>query len=106
MTDLIGGIDPLESLQRLFSIPKGILSRPGWFSCTSLNDMPKSLQSMLAHQMDNIKLGPVIAFDDGCRKDEVAPPKLSDRLAFSIDLTEVRFNQFSPEFFQSIAQNH
>ena len=47
--------------------------------------------------MDNIKLGPVIAFDDGCRKDD-SSPKLSDRLAFSIDLTEVRFNQFSPEF--------
>ena len=99
-TDLNGGIDPLESLQKGYLVHrKGILSRQGWFSCTSLNDMPKALQSMLTHQMDNIKLGPVIAFDDGYRKDEVSPPKLCDRLAFSIDLTEVRFNQFSPDFF-------
>ena len=99
VTDLIGGIDPLESLQKGHLVyRKGILSRPGWFSCTSLNDMPKSLQSMLAQQMDNKKLGPVIAFDNGCRTDEVAAPKISDRLAFSIDLTEVRFNQFSPDF--------
>ena len=53
---------------------------------------------MLTHQMDNINLSPIIAFDDGSRKDEIAPPKLCDRLAFSIDLTEVRFNQFSPDF--------
>ena len=99
VTDLTGGIDPLESLQKGYLVyRKGILSRPGWFSCTSINDMPKALQSMLTHQMDNINLSPIIAFDDGSRKDEVAPPKLCDRLAFSIDLTEVRFNQFSPDF--------
>ena len=99
-TDLIGGIDPLESLQKGYLVHrKGILSRQGWFSCTSLNDMPKALQSTLTNQMDNIKLGPIIAFDDGCRKDEVSPPKLCDRLAFSIDLTGVRYNQFSPDFF-------
>ena len=99
VTDLTGGIDPLESLQKGYLVyRKGILSRPGWFSCSSINDMPKALQSMLTHQMDNINLSPIIAFDDGSRKDEVAPPKLCDRLAFSIDLTEVRFNQFSPDF--------
>jgi magnesium chelatase subunit D len=99
VTDLTGGIDPLESLQKGYLVyRKGILSRKGWFSCTSMNDMSKALQSMLTHQMDNINLNPIIAFDDGSRKDEVAPPKLCDRLAFSIDLTEVRFNQFSPDF--------
>ena len=100
VTDLMGGIDPLESLQKGHLVHrKGILSRPGWFSCTSLNDMPKALQFMLAHQMDNTNFSPVIAFDDGYRKEEVAPLKLRDRLAFSIDLTEVRFNQFNPDFF-------
>jgi magnesium chelatase subunit D len=100
ITDLNGGVDPLESLQKGYLVyRKGILSRPGWFSCTSLNDMPKALQAMLAHQMDNIELGPLLAFDDGYRKNDVAQPKLCDRLAFSIDLREVRFNQFSPDFF-------
>ena len=56
ITDLNGGVDPLESLQKGYLVyQKGILSRPGWFSCTSLNDMPKALQAMLAHQMDNIE---------------------------------------------------
>ena len=100
VTDLMGGIDPLESLQKGHLVHrKGILSRPGWFSCTSLNDMPKALQFMLVHQMDDTNFSPVIAFDDGYRKDEVAPLKLCDRLAFSIDLTEVRFNQFNLDFF-------
>ena len=100
ITDLNGGVDPLESLQKGYLVyRKGILSRPGWFSCTSLNDMPKALQAMLAHQMDNIELGPVLAFDDGYRKSDVTQPKLCDRLAFSVDLRDVRFNQFSPDFF-------
>ena len=61
VTDLIGGIDPLESLQKGYLVyRKGILSRPGWFSCTSLNDMPKSLQSMLTYQMDNINLNTIM----------------------------------------------
>lgn len=102
ITDLNGGIDPLESLQKGYLVHrKGILSRPGWFSCTSLNEMPKALQTILTHQMDKINLGPVLAFDDGYRKDEVSPPKLCDRLAFSIDLTEVRFNQFFPDFIST-----
>ena len=101
VTDLIGGIDPLESLQKGQLVHrKGVLTRQGWFSCTSINEMPKALQSVIITQMDNSILGPIIAFDDGHRKDEVTSPKLFDRLAFFIDLTDVRFNQFSPDFFQ------
>lgn len=104
IADLNGGIDPLESLQKGHLVHrKGILNRSGWFLCTSLNEMPKALQSMLNHQMDNMKLGPLLAFDDGFRKNEISSPKLCDRLAFSIDFTDVRFNQYFPNFFPPIS---
>ena len=104
IADLNGGIDPLESLQKGHLVHrKGILNRSGWFLCTSLNEMPKALQSMLNHQMDNMKLGPLLAFDDGFRKNEISSPKLCDRLAFSIDFTDVRFNQYFPNFFSTIS---
>ena len=103
ITDLNGGIDPLESLQKGYLVQrKGILNRSGWFLCTSLNEMPRALQSMLNRQMDNIKMGPILALDDGFRKNESFPAQLCDRLAFSIDLTEVRFNQYFPSFFSII----
>ena len=103
ITDLNGGIDPLESLQKGYLVQrKGILNRSGWFLCTSLNEMPRALQSMLNRQMDNIKIGPLLALDDGFRKNESFPAQLCDRLAFSIDLTEVRFNQYFPNFFSII----
>ena len=103
ITDLNGGIDPLESLQKGYLVQrKGILNRSGWFLCTSLNEMPRALQSMLNRQMDNIKMGPLLALDDGFRKNESFPAQLCDRLAFSIDLTEVRFNQYFPNFFSII----
>jgi magnesium chelatase subunit D len=103
ITDLNGGIDPLESLQKGHLVQrKGILNRSGWFLCTSLNEMPRALQSMLNRQMDNIKMGPLLALDDGFWKNESFPAQLCDRLAFSIDLTEVRFNQYFPKFFSII----
>ena len=103
ITDLNGGIDPLESLQKGYLVQrKGILNRSGWFLCTSLNEMPRALQSMLNRQMDSIKMGPLLALDDGFRKNESFPAQLCDRLAFSIDLTEVRFNQYFPNFFSII----
>jgi magnesium chelatase subunit D len=103
ITDLNGGIDPLESLQKGYLVQrKGILNRSGWFLCTSLNEMPRALQSMLNRQMDNIKMGPLLALDDGFRKNDSFPAQLCDRLAFSIDLTEVRFNQYFPNFFSII----
>jgi magnesium chelatase subunit D len=104
IADLNGGIDPLESLQKGYLVHrKGILNRSGWFLCTSLNEMPKALQSILNHQMDNVKLGPLLALDDGFRKNELSSPKLCDRLAFSIDFTDVRFNQYFPNFFSPIS---
>ena len=103
ITDLNGGIDPLESLQKGYLVQrKGILNRSGWFLCTSLNEMPRALQYMLNRQMDSIKMGPLLALDDGFRKNESFPAQLCDRLAFSIDLTEVRFNQYFPNFFSII----
>ena len=103
ITDLNGGIDPLESLQKGYLVQrKGILNRSCWFLCTSLNEMPRALQSMLNRQMDNIKMGPLLALDDWFRKNESFPAQLCDRLAFSIDLTEVRFIQYFPNFFSII----
>jgi magnesium chelatase subunit D len=47
-------------------------------------------------------MGPLLALDDGFWKNESFPAQLCDRLAFSIDLTEVRFNQYFPNFFSII----
>ncbi|MEL0127830.1 MAG: VWA domain-containing protein [Paracoccaceae bacterium] len=98
-SDLNGGIDPLESLHKgVLVYRQGILSRSGWFLCPSSNEMPQALQVTLADQMDSGKLAPLILLDDGHKQDETNNTKLKDRVAISIDLTDVRYNEFCLDF--------
>lgn len=99
MPALVGGIDPISSLSegRIVMQP-GILQRGGTVVTTLSERLPKDVATVMGQAMDTGKLGAVIAFDQGSNDDAAPPQSLTDRLAFCLDLTQVRAQDFSPVY--------
>lgn len=98
--DLIGGIDPIESLAHGRLIQKeGLLQNGGAFlSVMSERHLPDTA-AIIGMHMDQGALGPLILIDESASDETPPPQSLTDRMAFQIDLTAVRAVDFCPSHF-------
>ncbi|MBF9042893.1 magnesium chelatase subunit D [Rhodobacterales bacterium HKCCE4037] len=92
MTDtaLLGGLDlaaTLASGHRVDS--KGVLGRPGALVLTMAERTPPGFAARLCARLDASRDNVVIALDEAAAEGEGVPAALSDRLAFSVDLSGV-----------------
>lgn len=97
LTDLVGGVDAVSSMStgKLVKQP-GLLEKPGWFIQMMGEKLPLENQAVISKQIDEQKIGPILIFDESRQDDPDVLQKISDRLAFEIDLINVRHCDFKP----------
>ena len=97
LTDLMGGVDAVSSMSsgKLVKQP-GLLEKSGWFIQVMGEKLPLENQAVISKQIDEKKMGPILIFDESRQGDPNVLQKISDRLAFEIDLINVRHCDFNP----------
>ena len=95
ISDLIGGIDPIESLTAGKLIHKsGILSRSGWNLLVMAERLPRQSAALIAQHMDTNRTDPFCIFDESEPNEENQLGALNERLAFFFDLNDLRHDEF------------
>jgi magnesium chelatase subunit D len=96
VSDLIGGIDPIESLTAGKLIHKsGVLSRSGWNVLVMAERLPRQSAALMAQHMDTNHTDPFCIFDESEPNEENQLGTLSERMAFFFDLNDLRHDAFS-----------
>ena len=97
LKDLTGGIDAISTMSAGKLVTQsGLLEKPGWFIQVMGEKLPLENQAVMCKQIDEKKIGPVLIFDDSRQDDPNVLHKISDRLAFQVDLINVRHCDFEP----------
>ena len=97
LKDLTGGIDAISTMSAGKLVTQsGLLEKPGWFIQVMGEKLPLENQAVMCKQIDEKKIGPVLIFDDSRQDDPNVLHKISDRLAFQVDLINVRHCDFKP----------
>ncbi len=95
ISDLIGGIDPIESLTAGKLIHKsGVLARSGWNVLVMAERLPRQSAALIAQHMDKNHADPFCIFDENEPNEENQLSVLSERMAFFFDLNDLRHNEF------------
>ena len=95
--DLTGGIDAISTMSEGKLVTQsGLLEKPGWFIQVMGEKLPLENQAIMCKQMDEKEIGPILIFDDSRLDDPNVLHKISDRLAFQVDLMNVRHCDFEP----------
>lgn len=90
-TQLFGGIDIAGTLaQGRVVRTRGVLADQSTLVLAMAERCGAGLAARLAHKLDTRDIGPLILLDEGVDADERAPPPLTERLAFSLDLDGMR----------------
>ena len=96
VSDLIGGIDPIESLTAGTLIHKsGVLSRSGWNVLVMAERLPRQSAALIAQHMDTNHTDPFCIFDESEPNEENQLGALNERMAFFFDLNDLRHDEFS-----------
>ena len=97
LKDLTGGIDAISTMSsgKLVKQP-GLLEKPGWFIQVMGERLPLENQAVMCKRIDEKKIGPVLVLDESQQDEPNALHKISDRLAFQVDLINVRYCDFKP----------
>ena len=96
VSDLIGGIDPIESLTAGTLIHKsGVLSRSGWNVLVMAERLPRQSAALIAQHMDTNRTDPFCIFDESEPNEENQFGALNERMAFFFDLNDLRHDEFS-----------
>ena len=91
LKDLTGGIDAISTMSEGKLVTQsGLLEKPGWFIQVMGEKLPLENQAVMCKQMDEKEIGPILIFDDSRLDDPNVLHKISDRLAFQVDLMNVR----------------
>jgi magnesium chelatase subunit D len=94
---LFGGLDLSATLAKgQMVLEQGLLSRPGTLILTMAERATPTLAARLAMALDDRRGTCLIALDEGAAEDEAIDPKLAERLAFHVDLTDVPLAQATP----------
>lgn len=94
---LFGGLDLSATLQKGQLVQeKGLLSHPGTLILTMAERATTNLAARLAVTLDTCKNHTLIALDEGAEPDEGLSPKLAERLAFSVDLSDISIKDAQP----------
>jgi magnesium chelatase subunit D len=97
LKDLTGGIDAISTMSEGKLVTQsGLLEKPGWFVQVMGEKLPLENQAVMCKKMDEKKIGPILIFDDSRQDDPNVLHKISDRLAFQVDLINVRHSDFEP----------
>ncbi len=97
LKDLTGGIDAISTMSEGKLVTQsGLLEKPGWFIQVMGEKLPLENQAVMCKQMDEKEIGPILIFDDSRQDDPKVLDKISDRLAFQVDLMDVRHCDFEP----------
>jgi len=95
VSDLIGGIDPIESLTAGKLVHKsGVLSRSGWNVVVMAERLTQQTAVLISQHMDTNHTDPFCIFDESEPNEENHLSALSERMAFFFDLNNLRQNQF------------
>ena len=96
VSDLIGGIDPIESLTAGKLIHKsGVLSHSGWNVLVMAERLPRQSAALIAQHMDTNHTDPFCIFDESEPNEENQLGALNERMAFFFDLNNLRHDEFS-----------
>lgn len=96
VSDLIGGIDPIESLTigKLIHKP-GVLTRAGWNVLVMAERLPRQSAALIAQHMDTNHTDPFCIFDESEPNEENQLGPLNECMAFFFDLNDLRHDEFS-----------
>ena len=96
VSDLIGGIDPIESLTigKLIHKP-GVLARAGWNVLVMAERLPRQSAALIAQYMDTNHTDPFCIFDESEPNEETQLGALNECMAFFFDLNDLRHDEFS-----------
>ncbi len=98
---LFGGLDLSATLATGRIVrEQGLLARPAALVLSMAERTPPQLAARVAQVLDHGTGHCLIALDEGAEPDECAPPALTERLAFFIDLADVALGditEFPPE---------
>lgn len=87
---ILGGLDLAQTLQQGRPVrTAGLRATSGSFVLTMAERCPPSLAALLAQQLDQGRLSPLIVLDEGASTEERAPQSLLDRVAFGLDLDDL-----------------
>ncbi len=90
---LFGGLDLSATLQKGHLVQEqGLLSQPGPLILTMAERASTALAARLSIALDAGQHS-LIALDEGAEPDEVLNPKLTERLAFHVDLSDCRLGE-------------
>ena len=94
--DLIGGIDPIESLTigKLIHKP-GVLARAGWNVLVMAERLPRQSAALIAQHVDTNHTDPFCIFDESEPNEENQLGPLNECMAFFFDLNDLRHDEFS-----------
>ncbi|MDX8353185.1 magnesium chelatase subunit D [Cognatiyoonia sp. IB215182] len=94
---LLGGLDLSATLSAGHLVQNaGLLAEPGPLILTMAERAPVRLAAHLAITLDRHVGHTLIALDEGAEPDEATDPKLSERLAFHVDLSDASLRDLSP----------
>jgi magnesium chelatase subunit D len=97
MPELVGGIDPITSLaEGRLCYQQGMLDRSEIITCVMSERLPKDVAAVIAGAMDDRALSPLILIDESTQQEQGPPDVLTNRIAFCLDLTNVRSVDFAP----------
>ncbi len=95
VTDLVGGIDPIESLTSGKLIhTSGLLARLGWKVMVMAERLSRQSAALISQHIDTKASGPFCIFDESEPSEDTQLSALNERMAFFFDLHEVRYNRF------------
>ena len=106
---LFGGLDLSATLATgAFVQEQGLLARSGTLVLTMAERATTQLAARLAMTLDAGLAHRLVALDEGAEADEVLNPKLAERLAFAVDLSDISITDAVqvPEFDASAAITH
>lgn len=96
--ELSGGIDPITSLSEgRLCYQNGLLDRQDVITAVMSERIPKDIAAIIGQAIDTRTLPPLILFDESTDQEQGPPEALTNRIAFCLDLTQVRSTEFSPD---------
>lgn len=101
---LFGGLDLSATLSTGHLVEQsGLLSTPGPLILAMAERAPVGLAARLAVALDKNAGHSLIALDEGAETDEALDPKLAERLAFHVDLSDCGINETPARRFEQPA---
>ncbi|MBV2359398.1 magnesium chelatase subunit D [Thalassococcus sp. CAU 1522] len=99
-SQLLGGVDIAATLAKgRLVLSRGLLAGCGTLTLATAERCSPGLAARLAQRIDSGHGPVVIVLDEGAEESEAAPPSLTERLAFLVDLDGIRLQDMAEPVF-------